>query len=140
MNDADNSFIWEHKAHIENTLQMLASGISGEADKVRQIGMATLVMNLYSGIEVIIRHIFIDNNMAIPKSESWHKELLSKAEERGLISGALKTELMEYLKFRHRHTHGYGYMEDWDVVKSLASKSEETCRTFFSELRLNGYL
>ena len=140
MNDADRSFIAEHRIHINNTLEMISSGLTDDTDKVKQVGIATLVMNLYTGMEIIIQHILLDKNIRIQKSAHWHKELLSEAVRLQIISAEMQSAMSDYMKFRHRHTHGYGYMDDWDIVKTLSERARATVEKFFFELEKNGYL
>ena len=136
---ADREFIEQQKTHIENTLSSLEPVSDGMSQK-EQAGTATFLMNIYSGIENILRIIIEeDTGEKIRKSEAWHKELLAKSVEKGVISAGLKDVLMEYLKFRHLHIHGYGYMLEWEEFRSLAINARATVEKFFNEMKNGGY-
>ena len=104
------------------------------------MGLATLLMNFYSGMELMLRHVLLDEGVTISKSETWHKDLLNKAVEQNIISSELSNEIRPYLNFRHKHIHGYGYMDDWEVIKPLVMKAGETANRFLSEFHDNGYV
>ncbi len=42
-------------------------------------GMATLLQNVYMGIENILKQILASKKISIPQGPSWHKELLETA-------------------------------------------------------------
>lgn len=105
-----------------------------EPGEAARIGVATLLMNVYSGMEVILRHIMEDRGVKIPKTGAWHKEVLATAMSMEIISPELQTNLLIYLQFRHRHVHGYGYMLEWEKLKPLAGDIGRTVEKFFSEL------
>lgn len=141
MNDADKRFVIEHKNHIIRTLDVIASATdAGEPNEAARIGVATMIMNIYSGMEIILRHILEDKGCGISKTGSWHKEILEKAASEHVISSELHEKLLEYLQFRHRHIHGYGFMLDWDRIKPLVASIKSTADKFFDELTRNGLL
>lgn len=70
-------------------------------------GVATLLHNLYNGIENILKQILYNKNIDIPNSESWHKDLLNLSVSHNIISDKLKEKLGEYLAFRHFFGHAY---------------------------------
>ncbi|MFH1537408.1 MAG: hypothetical protein ABIH66_00520 [bacterium] len=141
MNDADKRFIIEHRNHIARTLGVIASATAaGEPNEAERIGVAAMLMNIYSGMETILRHILEDKGHKISKTGSWHKEILEKAASEHVISIELQEKLLEYLQFRHRHIHGYGFMLDWDRMKPLVSSIKSTADKFFAELARNDFL
>ena len=141
MNDADKRFVIEHKNHIIRTLDIIASATAaGEPNEAARIGVATMLMNIYSGMEIILRHILEDKGYRISKTGSWHKDILAKAVSEHIISSELNEKLLEYLQFRHRHIHGYGFMLDWDRMEPLAASIKSTADKFFDELTRNGLL
>ena len=97
-------------------------------------------MNIYSGMEIILRHILEDKGFRILKTGSWHKEILKKSVSEQIISSELHKELLVYLHFRHRHIHGYGFMLDWDRMKPLVASIKGTVDGFFDELTRYGLI
>ncbi|MEW5945758.1 MAG: hypothetical protein AB1742_06130 [bacterium] len=136
---ADRQFIELHKEHLEKTLSVLYP-ISDDMNEKEQAGTAAFVMNIYSGIENILRYIMEeDMGEKTRKNGMWHKVLLAKAVDRGIISAELGDLLLGYLKFRHHHVHGYSYLFKWDEFKHLAVNAGNTVERFFAELKERGY-
>lgn len=136
---ADRQFIELHKKHLEETLSALYP-ISDEMNEKELAGTAAFVMNIYSGIESILRNIMEEDiGERTRKNGMWHKTLLAESVGRGVISAELGDLLLGYLKFRHHHVHGYGYLFKWDEFKHLAENAGKTVESFFIELRERGY-
>lgn len=68
-------------------------------------GVAALLHNFYNGIENILKQIFVSQRISVPDGQSWHKDLLEKAENEGIISDECKIHLGKYLAFRHSFSH-----------------------------------
>jgi uncharacterized protein YutE (UPF0331/DUF86 family) len=137
----DKEFIAAHKAHVEKTLALLTSICSrGEIGSSDQVALATLVQNIYTGIENIIRNILEGKGANLEKNANWHKELLSRAVEYGVISNDLQERLLKYLAFRNYHIHGYGYMLNWDSMKQFVDDAPIVVESFFRELNKKGNL
>lgn len=64
-------------------------------------GIGALLHNFYSGIENILKQIFIEYKLIIPEDSPLHKELLSEAGKNKIISYEVKGKLEKYLTFRH---------------------------------------
>lgn len=126
---------------MENTLALIKLESDSEMSKAEKSGIATFLMNIYTGMENILRNILEeDKGMKIRKSEQWHKQLLASAVDQHIISEELRETLLKYMRFRHYHTHGYGYMTDWNRVKPLAENAKNTVERFFSELKKKGFV
>ena len=132
--------IQQEKRHIDKTLEML---LAARRKRIihddNLVAMSVYIRDVYMGIENVIRRILQEKGISIVKTDSWHKELLSKSVECGAISEGLRETLVGYLNFRHLQTHGYSHMMKWEKMKPLADKAEDTANRFFSELKQNGY-
>ena len=53
-------------------------------------GVATILHNFYNGIENILKLILKENNIPLPDSSSWHKDLLELAVEKRIITELTK--------------------------------------------------
>ena len=134
--------ITDERQHIINTLDLLEKEILS-LEIIRKSDCAaasTFLQNIYMGMENIIRMIIESKGIRIPKTGSYHKDIILKAVETGIISEQLYAAIYEHLQFRHRHMHGYGYMLNWEKVKPLADNSKDTVDKFFTELIDKGYL
>ncbi len=70
----------------------------------------------------------------IPRSDTWHKDLLNRALSAGVISEGLSEELYKYLTFRHFFVHAYGFMLDEKQLDGLANNVFGICQKFFLEI------
>jgi hypothetical protein len=98
------------------------------------IALGTLLQSVYSGIERILRYLLQNKGIRIVKSESWHKELLIKSKEDGLLSHSEFEPLLELLLFRHLHTHGYSFSLDEKRLRQLATPVPSLCRIFLKRI------
>lgn len=92
------------------------------------------------GIENILRRILEFKGVKIEKSESYHRELLLKSTDHGVIPEETRDTLKEFMAFRHRVVHGYGYMLEPEKMQLLIDNAETAAGKFFSALKKNGYL
>lgn len=134
-------FIEKEKQHLDETVLMLVRIRSKKRrSKVDDLACSTLLQNIYTGVENILRCILINKNIQLPKTGTWHKDMLSSAVENRIISSAMRNRLIDYLQFRHRHVHGYGYMLERDRMKPLIDKADGVVDQLFLELKTKGYL
>ena len=101
--------------------------------------MSVYVHNLYMGMESILRRILQFKSVKITKTDSWHKELLKASIQNGIVPEDMYDTLKEFMSFRHRVVHGYGYMLEPEKMRFLIDNAEPTAKKFFSALKKNGY-
>jgi len=65
---------------------------------VELAAIATFIHNMYNGIENILKRILKFKGVIIPRSETWHKDLLNSAVANGVISRELSEKLLYILK------------------------------------------
>ena len=131
--EATRLFVEDHKRHVFNTLDLLKC-IPETPSKTELIAAGAMLMSIYTGMESIIRHLLILKGYEIPKTGAWHKDMLSIAVEADLIQNELKNSLLDFLKYRHRHIHGYGYMDDWEKLQPLVEQIILIADVFFKEM------
>ncbi|MFZ3384513.1 MAG: hypothetical protein WA144_11370, partial [Candidatus Methanoperedens sp.] len=76
----------------------------------------------------------IANDAEVPRSTSWHKDMLNRAISMRIISEKLSDELYEYMTFRHFFVHAYGFMLDEARLVELADRIPEVWSQFLLEL------
>lgn len=84
--------------------------------------MSVYVHNLYMGMESILRRILQFQGVKITRTDSYHKELLKVAIQAGIVPGDMYDILKEFMSFRHRVVHGYGYMIEPEKMRYLIGK------------------
>ncbi len=126
-----DSFLEDERKNIEKTVIMIEN-LTEKTDlsKYEVIALGTLLQNIYTGIEGIIRYQLQNAGVRIQKDENWHKNLLMKSRESGLISDAQFEGFLELLLFRHMHMHGYGFMLDETRLRELAAPVPNLCKGF----------
>lgn len=123
------------KDNIEKTLKNLEEAMRRKEKSIIELSaIATFLHNIYNGIENILKQILKEENINLPKSATWHKELLELSTENEIISEKLADKLREYLAFRHFFVHGYGFMIRKTSLIPLAKNISCICSEFFSEI------
>jgi hypothetical protein len=115
-------------------------------DYLTEPAMGTYLMNFYNGIENILKRIIKEYYLAMPKGESWHKELLILSSSPPLGKIALfNQDIVERLhplrNFRHRFVSGYGFqlkgekmLELIDNIKPLWIDIKKAISDFWNKL------
>lgn len=123
------------KENIEIALRNLKEALARKERTVIELAAtSTFLHNIYSGIENIMKQILKMNSVEIPRSNTWHKDLIVLSESRGIISKDLTDKLYEYLTFRYFFIHAYGFMLEEAQLKDLASNIPEVWRQFLLEV------
>lgn len=130
------------KENVEKALLNLKEVMRRKEKSVIELAaMATFLHNIYNGIENILKQSLKAKDIAVPKSASWHKELLEFSMSNKIISEDMYDKLLEYLAFRHFFTHGYGFMLEEEPLEELANNIFDVWHNFCMEtdIFLNSY-
>ena len=111
-----------------NHIVRLLSLPSWDEDQTTAFG--TYIQNVYMGLERILQYLLMEKGENLPKSPSWHYDLLKLASSCGFIPLQAEPVLENLMKFRHRHIHGYGHMLDEAKLRELAVPIAETFNLF----------
>jgi hypothetical protein len=101
---------------------------------VELAAMGTFIHNIYSGIENILKQSLQLRNINIPRTQSWHKDLLNSSVSEGIITGELADQLYEYLTFRHFFVHSYGFMLEEEHLERLTANIHNVWAEFLTEI------
>lgn len=127
--------ILAEKENVEEALNNLKEALARTNKSVIELSaIAAFLHNVYNGIENILKQTLKVKGIKIPKTETWHKDLLNTSASNGIISGKIADELYEYLTFRHFFIHGYGFMLDEKQLEGLASDIPNIWSRFLSEI------
>ena len=123
------------KENVEISLDNLKDALRRKKrSAVELAAMATFLHNTYTGIENILKQDLKAKGCKIPKSETWHKDLLNLAVSAGIIPNKLAEKLYEYLAFRHFFLHAYGFMLKENQVRDLANNIPNVWSEFISAI------
>ena len=94
-------------------------------------GFGTLLANLYSGTENILKRVAVHEGLALPSGPRWHAELfnlftrpLSSSGE-PFFTQAEVDALRQYRNFRHVMMHGDGVALQWEMMAPLVDGAAE---------------
>jgi len=113
--------------------------VMAQKDKtiVELAAAATFLHNIYNGIENILKQILNAKKVEIPRSRTWHKELLDISVSEGVITQGLCDELYEYLTFRHFFVHSYGFMLEESHLQTLSENIPNVWSQFLTSIEKN---
>ncbi len=103
-------------------------------------GVATILHNFYNGIENILKLIFKEKNISLPEGSSWHRDLIDRAVFKEIITESTKSEVGQYLAFRHFFNHAYAldlYAEKMEIlvenIQMVYSNFQKDISNFLSQ-------
>jgi uncharacterized protein YutE (UPF0331/DUF86 family) len=89
-------------------------------------------VNIYSGVENILKQMLIFDKLDIQNSPEWHEKVLRKAAEIGILPPELFQMLSKYLSFRNYAIYSYVFNIKWDDMKVLV----DAIKDVIAKLRL----
>jgi len=132
---AESDYIRAERDNILRTIDMIEDlTAQEELSAYETIALGKLLQDTYTGIERILRSKLEQEGVKIPKTESWHKEVLLTSQKKSIISQNQFEALRKLLVFRHMQIHGYGYMLDEHRLRELAGPVPKVCRNFISNI------
>ncbi len=128
--------ILAEKQNVNVALNSLKDAMARKEKSVIELAaIGTFLHNIYSGIENILKQILHAKDVKIPKTDTWHKDILNLSVSRKIISEKLSDELYEYLTFRHFFIHAYGFMLEESQLKDLANNIPAIWSQFTLEIK-----
>lgn len=130
--------ILAEKENVEQALANLDEAMAREEKSVVELAaISAFLHNIYNGIENILKQILKAKNVKIPKSGTWHKDLLTASQSFDIISEELSDRLYEYLTFRHFFVHAYGFMLEESPLEDLANNIPKVWLQFLEAIDLS---
>lgn len=121
--------------HVNTALNNLKQVMEREEKTVIELAaIGTFLHNIYNGIENILKQIIAAENVEIPMSGTWHKDLLNLSVSMRIVSEGLSDKLYRYLTFRHFFVHAYGFMIEETHLEDLVNDIPEIWSQFLSEI------
>ncbi|MEN8264166.1 MAG: hypothetical protein ABFR82_11940 [Nitrospirota bacterium] len=103
-----------------------------------QAAVAALVMNVYSGVEIILKEMLIFDKLDVHDSPEWHEKVLKKSGEIGILPPELFQILSRYLSFRNFFIYSYVFNIKWEDLRALVDPLRGVIDNLKSEV--NEYL
>ncbi len=123
------------KENVEMALANLSEAMARTDRSVVELtAAASFVHNVYNGIENILKQTLAARSIEMPKTGTWHQELLKRSVAEKVVSNELAQELKEYLGFRHFFVHGYGFMVTEEPLQDLAARLPAVWARFITEI------
>jgi len=133
--DSPREKVVAEEENINQALNDLQFALSRPEQTVVEVAaLGTFLLNIYTGIENILKQILQAKKLAIPHTSSSHKDLLVLAVAEKIISQSLADELLPFLSFRHFFVHAYGFMLDDKPVRNLAMRIPTVYTRFVNEI------
>lgn len=127
--------ILAEKENVERALNNLKDAMARPKKTVIELSaIATFLHNIYNGMENILKQVLKTKRIEIPRSETWHKDLLNNSVSLDIISEKLSDELYKYLTFRHFFVRAYGFMLDEAHLEDLSTDIPEIWQHFLLEI------
>lgn len=98
---------------VERTLSILKDTLARPYKETPEwMAVAGFISNVYAGIENILKNVLRARDIALPEDPpSFHRDLLDRSAEYGLVGTGLREKLDEYRAFR---ALGLMLKHDWD--------------------------
>ena len=124
---------------LETHRSLLAQCASTPPNSIELSALAAMLHSFYTGIEHIFKRIAAEVDRALPRGESWHRELLeamarSANTRRAAISPTLRDQVREYIEFRHVFREAYSFQLQWEKMAHLVLGCEKTLKALETEL------
>jgi uncharacterized protein YutE (UPF0331/DUF86 family) len=96
--------------------------------------IAALVVNIYGGIENVLKQMLIFDKLDVQDSPEWHEKVLRKAGEIGILPPDLVQVLSRYLAFRNYFLYTYIFNINWEDIKALVDALNDLIGKIRSEV------
>ncbi|RJQ17937.1 MAG: hypothetical protein C4560_08045 [Nitrospiraceae bacterium] len=105
-----------------------------EYSLAEQAAVAAFIVNIYSGIEKVLKQMLIYDRLDVHDSPEWHEKVLKKAGEIGILPPDLLQVLSNYLSFRNYFIYAYVFNIKWENMKALADAVRDVIGKVKSEV------
>jgi hypothetical protein len=104
---------------VVNELFLLYRPDKSEYVFAEQAAIAAFIVNIYSGIEKILKQMLLFDKLDVHDSPEWHEKVLRKSSEIGILPPELFKILSSYLAFRNYFIYTYLFNIKWESITAL---------------------
>ncbi len=119
---------------VKEELFSLYTPEKSEYSTAERAAMASFVVNIYGGIEKILKQMLVFDKLDIKDSPEWHEKVLKKAGEIGILPPELFQILSRYLSFRNYFIYSYIFNTKWEDLKGLVDAIGDLLVKFRAEV------
>jgi len=105
---------------VVNELFSLYKPEKSEYTLAEKAAVAAFIVNIYSGIEKILKEMLLFDKLDVHDSPEWHEKVLKKSSEIGILPPELFKILSSYLAFRNYYIYTYIFNIKWENITALA--------------------
>ena len=119
---------------VVNELFLLYRSEKSEYAFAEQAAIAAFIVNIYSGIEKILKQMLLFDKLDVHDSPEWHEKVLRKSSEIGILPPELFKILSSYLAFRNYFIYTYLFNIKWETITALADTVNDVVGKLRSEI------
>jgi uncharacterized protein YutE (UPF0331/DUF86 family) len=116
---------------VKEELFSIYNSEKSEYSTAERAALASFLVNIYGGIEKILKQMLIYDKLDVKESPEWHEKVLKKSGEIGILPPELFQALSRYLAFRNYFLYTYISEIRWEDIKALV----DTVPDILSRLR-----
>ena len=105
---------------VVNELFSLYKPEKSEYTLAEKAAVAAFIVNIYSGIEKILKEMLLFDKLDVHDTPEWHEKVLKKSSEIGILPPELFKILSSYLAFRNYYIYTYIFNIKWENITALA--------------------
>jgi hypothetical protein len=132
-----NSYLDQEFGNIDRIVNELFSLYRPEKSEytlAEQAAVAAFIVNIYSGIEKILKQMLLYDKLDVQNSPEWHEKVLRKSSEIGILPPDLFKILSSYLAFRNYYIYTYVFNIKWENITALADTVNDVVGKLRSEI------
>ena len=128
------------KKELEKLRELIAEHRGLSVDTAHPRIIASILHDFYTGIERVFQKIAIELEGDVPKGASWHRDLLDdmaleiREVRPAIITDSLRTDLDDYLRFRHFFRGSYGFDLEQELMRPLFDQLDAVFAEFEREV------
>lgn len=123
---------------LENEIFTVYAPEKTEYTLAEKAAVGALVMNVYSGIENVLKQMLVFDKLDIENAPGWHEKVLQKSGEIGILPPELFQVLSRYLSFRNFFIYSYVFNMNWEDLRAIVDALRDLITKLKSEV--NEYL
>jgi hypothetical protein len=132
-----NNYLDQEFGNIDRIIKELFSLYRSEKSEyafAEQAAVAAFIVNIYSGIEKILKQMLLFDKLDVHDSPEWHEKVLRKSSEIGILPPDLFKILSSYLAFRNYFIYTYLFNIKWENITVLADTVNDVVGKLRSEI------